>query len=120
MTILEIAVYAALLGGASPVTCHLDEAAVARCSNGLDAEQISRREIHFSNGVTVHREGDAFPAFSNGLKAWWGSSGWLQFSNGIGIRRLGPSEYAFSNGLVCGTELPDLIDCVRQRSSAAP
>ena len=118
MTILEITVYAALLGGAAPVTCHLDAAAVARCSNGLDARQVSRAAVHFSNGIVVQRADGEFPVFSNGLKSWWGSSGWLQFSNGIGVRRLNGSEFAFSNGLVCATELPELIDCTRK--SAAP
>jgi hypothetical protein len=117
MTILEIAVYAALLGGASPVTCHLDESAVARCSNGLDAEQISRSTIEFSNGVTVEREGDRFPSFSNGMRSWWGSSGWLEFSNGIGIRRLNGTKFAFNNGLVCQTALPELIECAQSRST---
>ncbi|MBV9521901.1 MAG: hypothetical protein JO010_03865 [Alphaproteobacteria bacterium] len=120
MTILEIAVYAALLGGASPVTCHLDETAVARCSNGLDAEQLSRSEIAFSNGVTVQRAGDRFPAFSNGLRSWWGSSGWLQFSNGIAIRRLSATKFVFDNGLVCETALPELIECVRAKAERAP
>lgn len=120
MTILEIAVYAALLGGASPVTCHLDESAVARCSNGLDAEQISRTTIQFSNGVTVEREGNQFPAFSNGLRSWWGSSGWLQFSNGLGVRRLNVTRFAFNNGLVCQTALPELIECARPKSTIEP
>src|SRR5690242_10328850 len=100
MTILEIAVYAALLGGAAPVSCHLDDDAVARCSNGLDGRQVSRAVVDFSNGVSVERENGKFPVFSNGMKSWWSSAGWLQFSNGIGVRRLSGNSYAFSNGLV--------------------
>ena len=123
MTILEIAVYAALLGGAAPVSCHLDEAAVARCSNGLDGRQVSRSVVDFSNGVTVERRDGEFPVFSNGMKSWWGGAGWLQFSNGIGVRRINGSVFAFSNGLVCTTELPEFINCTQPKEaqgSAAP
>jgi len=116
MTILEITVYAALLGGGAPTVCHLDEAAVARCSNGLVADQLSGTQIRFRNGVTVTHEGSNFPSFSNGIHSWWASAGWLQFSNGIGVRRLGSSSYAFTNGLVCTTELPELINCAMKKS----
>jgi hypothetical protein len=115
MTILEIAVYIAVLSGASPMVCHLQDSETTRCSNGYLAKALSATTVRFSDGITVHREGNAFPSFSNGLKASLGLDGSLQFSNGMVLRRTAGS-YIFSNGLTCRTELPDLINCVRAPS----
>jgi hypothetical protein len=112
MTVLEIAVFAALLGGGSPIVCHLDEAAVTRCSNGYFARALSPTEIRFSNGVTVSRADDALPVFSTGLKSRIDLSGWLRFGNGLAIRRVNHGNYVFSNGLLCISELPTLVNCV--------
>jgi hypothetical protein len=116
MTILEIAVYVAVMSGASPIICHLQDPATTACSNGYVAKALSLDTIRFGNGVTVKRDGDRFPVFSNGLKSTLSGNGWLQFSNGIGVRRNDGDVYVFTNGLTCRTKLPDLIDCTRPAS----
>jgi hypothetical protein len=116
MTILEIAVYVAVLSGASPIVCHLQDSATTACSNGYVAQALSLSTIRFGNGVTVKRQRDQFPVFSNGLKSSLSGNGWLQFDNGIAVRRDGVGGYVFANGLVCRTKLPDLVDCTRPAS----
>jgi hypothetical protein len=116
MTVLEIAVYVAVLSGASPVVCHLQDSATTACSNGYVARALSLSTIRFGNGVTVERQGHQFPVFSNGLKSTLSGNGWLQFDNGIALRRDGAGGYVFANGLVCRTKLPDLVDCTHPAS----
>lgn len=112
MTVIEIAIYAAVMSGASPLVCHLQDSAVTRCSNGLVAEALSATTVRYGNGIVVEHQGDRFPVFSNGMRSWLSSAGWLQFGNGIGVRRIGDGNYVFSNGLHCVSELPDLVNCV--------
>jgi hypothetical protein len=116
MTILEIAVYVAVLSGASPIVCHLQDSATTACSNGYVAQALALDTIRFGNGVTVKRGGDRFPVFSNGLTSSLSGNGWLVFSNGIGVRRNDGDVYVFNNGLTCRTKLPDLIDCAKPAS----
>src|ERR1700722_11895523 len=98
MTILEIAVYVAVLSGAPPMVCHLQDSATTACSNGYVAKALSLSTIRFGNGITVKRDGAEFPIFSNGLKSFLSGNGWLQFSNGVGVRREGGDTYVFTNG----------------------
>jgi hypothetical protein len=134
MTLIEIAVYAALLSGGQPMACHVDEDEITLCSNGIAASSIGPNAAHYSTGVTVRHEGTNFPVFSNGMTSWFSSAHWLQFSNGLGIRRLPAATsgskaangskapggataagsigaYEFSNGLICRAELPSLVIC---------
>jgi hypothetical protein len=110
MTVIEIAVYAAILGGASPAVCHLEETGFTRCSNGYVAEALSTGTVRFGNGVMVRHEGNEL-IFSNGLRSWFDSAGFLRFSNGVAVRRVMDGSYAFSNGLVCRSTLPQLVNC---------
>jgi hypothetical protein len=112
MTLIEIAVYAAVLSGNAPFACHLGDGAVTRCSNGLFAVARSATEVHFRNGVGVSRNGDVL-RFSNGIRAAVARNGALRFSNGIEVRLLPDGGYAFSNGLVCRSELPTLVNCAK-------
>jgi hypothetical protein len=112
MTLIEIAVYAAVLSGASPIVCHVDESGVTRCSNGYIAQMLSANVVRFGNGVTVNHDGDHL-LFSNGIETRLGPTGFLEFSNGLSVHRLVEGNYAFSNGLVCRSELPELVHCVR-------
>ena len=111
MTILEIAVYVAVLSGASPIVCHLQDSATTACSNGYVAKAVTLDAIRFDNGITVKRERDQFPVFSNGLRLSLSGNGWLEFSNGVEVRRDGVGVFVFANGLVCRTKLPELVDC---------
>jgi len=111
MTVIEIAVYAAVMTGAQAMSCQIDERAVTRCSNGLTAETIGPSSVRYGNGVTVNHAGQEFPVFSNGMKSWFSSSHWLEFSNGISVRRHSAGEYEFSNGLACRVAMPDLVKC---------
>jgi hypothetical protein len=117
MTLLEIAIYAAVLGSPGPMICNLDEAGLARCSNGIVGRVISPEAVRYSNGVVVTHRGDAI-AFSNGITTALSGDGALQFSNGVGLKRLAEGDYTFSNGVVCRSELPALVRC--QRSSERP
>jgi hypothetical protein len=117
MTIIEIAVYAAVLSGAQPMICSLDDdAIVARCSNGLTAVIVGSSTVAYGNGVVVRHKGDEFPVFDNGLQSWFSSAHWLEFSNGISVRRRSIGDYEFSNGLVCRVEMPSLVDCAAQHA----
>ena len=116
MTILEIAVYVAVLSGASPMVCHLQDSATTLCSNGTLVKAISANSVRFGDGTVIQREGGEFPVFSTGLKSSLSGNGWLVFGNGVGIRRDGRTAYVFNNGLVCRTELPDLITCAKPAS----
>jgi hypothetical protein len=112
MTLIEIAVYAAVLGGSSPFACHLGDGGVARCSNGMFAKARSAIEVRFGTGVVVRRDGNDL-TFSNGIRTSIGDDGTLQFSNGVRVRLTPEGGYAFSNGLVCRSELPTLVNCRR-------
>jgi hypothetical protein len=118
MTVIEIAVFTAVLSGAAPIVCHLEDSGLTRCSNGYVAEALSAGSVRFGNGIMVSLEGGEL-AFSNGLKSWIDAGGSIRFSNGIGVRRAGDGSYAFSNGLVCRSELPQLVKCVRPRAMTA-
>jgi hypothetical protein len=116
MTIIEIAVYAAVLSGAQPMLCGLyDDAVVARCSNGLTAVIVGSSTVAYGNGVVVRHKRDEFPVFDDGLQSWFNSAHWLEFSNGTSVRRRSTGDYEFGNGLVCRLEMPSLANCAAQR-----
>src|SRR5260370_40887346 len=98
MTLIEIAVYAAVLSGASPIVCHYDESGLTRCSNGYVDRMVSVNVVRFGNGVTVNHDGKHL-LFSNGIRTRLGPTGLLEFRNGPSIQRLAEGNYAFSNGL---------------------
>jgi hypothetical protein len=110
MTVIEIAVYAIVLGGGSPAICHLEDSGMTRCSNGYVAEALSSGTVRFGNGVMVRHEGTEL-VFSNGLRSRFDAAGYLRFSNGVAVRRVGDGSYAFSNGVVCRSALPQLVSC---------
>ena len=112
MTVLEVAVYAAILGGGEPMLCRV-EGAVVSCSNGYTAQAISDAAVRFGDGVVVSRGEDGFPRFSNGVRSWFDSARWLQFSNGMAVRRTADGEFLLSSGVTCRSELPTLVNCVR-------
>ena len=114
MTLIEVAIYALVLGGPAPALCRLGDNAVVTCSNGLAATIMSDSEARFSNGVIVRRPDGRPPAFSNGVTSGL-FGGWLRFSNGVAVRRTALSRYEFEDGLSCRAELPELVDCSRGR-----
>ena len=115
MTVIEIAVYAALLSGASPMVCHLQENGLTHCSNGYVARALAADTVRFTSGITVRHNG-ATLRFSNGIETRLGADGALEFSNGLAVRRDESDRYVFSNGLVCRSDLPSLVTCSRPRS----
>jgi hypothetical protein len=110
MTVIELAVYAAVLGQAQPMLCRL-ETSLVTCSNGYAMVVPAEGLVRFSDGTTVQKDDKGFPAFSNGIHSWLGSAQWLHFSNGVSVRRITNSEYRFGNGLVCRVEVPILVSC---------
>ena len=116
MTLIEIAIYAAVLGSPRPMVCHLEESGLVRCSNGLIGEAIAIDAVRFSDGVVVRHRRETI-AFSNGIKTHLAGDGGLRFSNGVSLRPLPAGDYAFSNGIVCRSELPELVRCEKAPSS---
>lgn len=116
MTLIEIAIYAAVLSGAQPMICRLDDDAITRSSNGLTAEMIGYSTVRYGNGVIVRHYGEEFPSFSSGLQSWFSSARRLEFSNGISVRRRPAGEYEFSNGLTCRMEMPSVVNCAAQHA----
>ena len=110
MTVIELAVYAAVLGGAQPMLCRLEDATV-KCTNGYAAAITSESTARFSDGTTVGRDDKGFPVFSNGIHSWFDSARWLQFSNGTTVRKMPGDEFRFGNGLICRSEMPALVNC---------
>lgn len=100
MNILEVAIYAMILGGpAAPVKCVESDTGAVNCTNGLSATAGKGDAIRFSNGVTVSKASGI--ALSNGITAHVDGAGWLEFSNGVAVRRDSPSRFRVSNGYVC-------------------
>lgn len=114
MNILEVAIYAMIIGGpGQPVKCVENDLGTVNCTNGLSATAGERAEIRFSNGVTVIKNGGI--ALSNGVKAHIDGAGWLEFSNGIAVRRDSPYRYRVSNGHVCLLVERTIAECQDNR-----
>jgi hypothetical protein len=111
-TLIEVAVYAAVLAHGTPLTCTRQADAHVQCSNGMSAELAGDVVIFFSGGVTVDRDKNGFPRFSDGTYSWWASAGWVAFSNGVQIRKMGADRFRLSTGVECRPQLPETVECV--------
>jgi len=114
MNILEVAVYALVIGGPTqPVKCVESDLGAINCTNGLSASAGERDNIRFNNGVTVVKNGGI--SLSNGITTHVDGAGWLEFSNGIGVRRDSPYRFRFSNGFVCQLVERTMAQCQDNR-----
>ena len=117
MNVLEVAVYAMVIGGLPPAIngqpqatkCVESDFGGVNCTNGLAAVAGERDEIRFSNGVRVIKTSGI--ALSNGVTAHLDGAGWLEFSNGVGVRRDSPYRFRFSNGVVCALIERTMAEC---------
>ena len=115
-TLIEVAVYAAVMAHGTPLACSASDDSHVSCTNGITAVLADHDVIRYSSGVTVQRDKDGFPHFSDGTKSWFNAMAWLAFSNGVQVRRLGPDLYRFSTGIACRSELPALVDCAADKN----
>ena len=100
MNVLEVAVYAIVIGGQTQsFKCVENDLGMVNCTNGISATAGEREAIRFSNGVTVTKTSGI--TLSNGVRAHLDAAGWLEFSNGIGVRRDSPFRFRTSTGFVC-------------------
>jgi hypothetical protein len=111
VTLMEVAVYAAVMANGAPLSCTAEDHIHVYCSNGVAAELGDGSAIRYSNGVTVTRDDSGFPTFSDGTRSWWSAAGWLAFSNGVQIRRQDLDAFRFNSGMECKTALPELVQC---------
>jgi hypothetical protein len=111
-TLIEVAVYAAVLAHGAPLSCTARDAVQIECSNGVSARLAEDGVIRFSSGVAADRDGDGFPRFSDGTHSWWASAGWIAFSNGIQIRKMGADRFRLSTGVECRALRPETVECV--------
>ncbi|MEI6557484.1 MAG: hypothetical protein WCO00_03680 [Rhodospirillaceae bacterium] len=111
MNVLEVAVYAMVIGGQpQPIKCVESDLGGVNCTNGLAAVPGEHEEIRFSNGVRVVKKTGI--VFSNGVTAHLDGAGWLEFSNGIGVRRDSPFRFRFSNGFSCTLIERSMAECL--------
>ena len=110
ITLMEIAVYAAVMSGSSSLTCFGHGHESVSCSNVLSAEVVTPTTIVYSNGVTVDVSG-SFPVFSDGTRNWLDSIGSVTFSTGMHVRRITVDDFKFSSGLECKTQTPEVVQC---------
>ena len=107
MNVLEIAIYAIVIGGqpqpvggeSASLKCVESEQGAVNCTNGLSASAGERDEIRFSNGIRVSKARGI--NLSNGITAHVDGAGWLEFSNGFGVRQDTRYRYRLSNGGFC-------------------
>ena len=100
MNLLEVTVYAMVIGGQPQAfKCVDSDLGGINCTNGLSATAGERDSIHFSNRVDAIKTPSL--SFSNGVTAHIDGAGWLEFSNGLAVRRDSPYRFRFSNGYVC-------------------
>jgi len=111
VTLIEVAVYAAVMAGGTPLFCTASDRVHVSCSSGVGAELGDGETIRYSSGVTVERDARGYPHFSDGTRSWFSSAGWLAFSNGVQIRRMDQDRYRFSSGIECQSTLPTLVEC---------
>jgi hypothetical protein len=111
MSVIEVAIYALVLGHAAPALCSLGNGNVVTCSNGLVATVVAGDEARFNDGVSVRRRGNEPPVFSNGITSRLTRAGLLRFSNGIAVKRISVGRFDFDSGISCRAELPSLVDC---------
>ena len=110
MNVLEIAVYAMVIGGPpQAIKCVESDLGGVNCTNGLAAVAGEHEAIRFSNGVKVNKNGGI--AFSNGIIAHMDSAGWLQFSSGVSVRRDSPYRFRFNTGFVCTLVERAMAEC---------
>ena len=110
MNVLEIAVYAMVIGGQpQAMKCVQSDLGGVNCTNGLAATTDEHEVIRFSNGITVDKGSGI--ALSNGITAHLDGAGWLEFSNGVGVRRDSPYRFRFSNGYVCSLVERSMAEC---------
>ena len=110
MNVLEVAVYAMVIGGQSQaMKCAESDLGGVNCTNGLAAVAGERDAIRFSNGITVNKTSGI--ALSNGVTAHLDGAGWLEFSSGIGVRRDSPYRFRFSNGFICTLVERTMAEC---------
>ena len=109
MNVLEVAIYAMVIGGQPQAfKCVDSDVETVNCTNGLTASSGSGAQVRFSNGVTIDQ---ATGRFSNGITAHRDSSGWLEFSNGAAVHRDTPYRYRFGNGYVCQLAERGMAEC---------
>ncbi|MEI8396977.1 MAG: hypothetical protein WCF85_19805 [Rhodospirillaceae bacterium] len=110
MNLLEVAVYAMVIGGANqPVKCTESDLGTVNCTNGLSATENEGESLRFSNGITVNKRRGI--SFSNGVTAHIDSAGWLEFSNGVSIRRDSPYRYRLNSGYICQLVERTMVQC---------
>ena len=110
MNVLEVAVYAMVIGGQpQAIKCVESDLGGVNCTNGLAAVAGEHDEIRFSNGVKVVKTSGI--ALSNGVTAHLDGAGWLEFSSGVGVRRDSPYRFRFSNGYVCTLVERTMAEC---------
>jgi hypothetical protein len=115
MNVLEVAVYAMVIGGQpQAIKCAESDLGTVNCTNGLTATEEEPEQgrsgglIRFSNGVTIDKVSGAF---SNGITAHRDGTGWLEFSNGIAVHRDSPYRYRIGNGYVCQLAERSIAEC---------
>ena len=110
-SLIEVAVYAAVLAHGTPLNCAQSTDTHIDCSNGTSAELAENAVIRFSGGVTVDRDENGFPRFSDGTHSWYSSTGWIAFSNGMQIRKVTADRYKLSTDVECHLQAPETAEC---------